>query len=71
VNEPVQRLAALVVSAVTQSNPVAFGWIWPPLAVAGPIAAAAALHGRIELKFMAMSRRPVAAISTFSAAKEA
>lgn len=74
VNEPVQRLLALIVSSLIGPNPALFSLLWSPLALAGPIAVAAALHGSIERKFMAPSRRPInpaADINAFSAVKEA
>jgi peptidoglycan/LPS O-acetylase OafA/YrhL len=49
VNEPVQRLLMLL---VRHQAPAGFTWVWLPLAVVVPVAAAALLHHGLEVPMM-------------------
>jgi len=51
-NEPVQRAAAMVLAPAAHGGAVLFTWIWLPVALAGPVAAAAAMHRWVERPLM-------------------
>jgi len=51
-NEPVQRAAAMLVAPLTHGDIGLFTAIWLPLAITGPIIAAAAMHKWVERPFM-------------------
>jgi peptidoglycan/LPS O-acetylase OafA/YrhL len=51
-NEPVQRGLALVIAPLANGNGDVFTAVWLPLAVLGPVVAAAVLHHEVEQKFL-------------------
>jgi peptidoglycan/LPS O-acetylase OafA/YrhL len=57
VNEPVSRALALAVAPWVDGNGLAFTLIWLPLAMAGALGVAAALHHGIELRFMRSGKK--------------
>jgi peptidoglycan/LPS O-acetylase OafA/YrhL len=52
VNEPVQRAAAMVVAPLVRGDVGVFTLVWLPLAVAGPVVAAAWVHRWVERPLM-------------------
>ncbi len=67
VNEPIQRVLAIIVASLTGPDRQAFASIWGLLAVTCPIAVAAALHGSVERKFMRPRRPPLTGMARRSA----
>jgi len=51
-NEPVQRAAAMLLAPAAHGDAVLFTWLWLPVALAGPVAAAAVMHRWVERPFM-------------------
>ncbi len=51
-NEPVQRGMAMLIAPLTHGNAPAFTWLWLPLALTAPIAAAHVLHKFVEKPLM-------------------
>jgi peptidoglycan/LPS O-acetylase OafA/YrhL len=57
VNEPVQRAAAMIIAPLAHGSGAVFTVLWLPVAVAGPVAAAVALHRWVELPFASRAAR--------------
>ena len=51
-NEPVQRAAAMVLAPLAHGNAVVFTWLWLPVALVGPVAAAVVVHKWVERPLM-------------------
>jgi len=51
-NEPVQRAAAMALAPLAHGNAVVFTWLWLPVALGGPVAAAVGMHFWVERRFM-------------------